>query len=456
MPFAAVDPSNGDPLRRYPSLTREQAAAAARRSHGAFLTWRDRPIEERAAPLRRAAAILRDEAPRWAALMAEEMGKPVSQGTGEAEKCAWVLEYYAEHGAAFLADRPAEVEGARAYWCAQALGTVLAIMPWNFPFWQVFRAAAPALMAGNAVLLKHAPGVPGCALACEEVLRRAGLPEGLFQNLFLEVEDVEALLDHPAVQGVTLTGSVGAGRAVAAQAGARIKKCLLELGGSDPYVVLGDADPAVAAERCVASRLINGGQSCIAAKRLIVVQTRHDAFLEAVVRRFAAVRTGDPLDPDTAMGPMARAELRDTLHRQVQESIRAGASLHLGGAVPERAGAWYPPTVLSGVGPGMPAYEEELFGPVAVVIPARDDEDALRIANDTDFGLGAAVFTGDRVRGEALAREVLEAGSVFVNDFVRSDPRLPFGGIRQSGFGRELSPLGILEFVNVKTVWVAD
>ncbi|HSG48265.1 MAG TPA: NAD-dependent succinate-semialdehyde dehydrogenase [Longimicrobiales bacterium] len=456
MPFAAVNPATGEEVRSFPSLAPEQALDAASRAGEAHLEWRTVPLDQRARMLRHAAGILREEAPRWARLMAEEMGKPVAQGESEAEKCAWVLEYYADHGADFLADRPAEgVEGARAYWSYQPLGVVLAIMPWNFPFWQVFRAAAPTLMAGNAVLLKHAPGVPGCARACAEILHRAGIPEKLFQNLFLEVEDVETLLDHPAVRAATLTGSVGAGKSVAALAGARVKKCVLELGGSDPYVVLSDADLELALERSLTSRLINTGQSCISAKRLIVVDEHHEAFLERVVERFSSVKAANPFSRDAEMGPMARTELRDGLHQQVWHSVEAGARLHVGGQVPAGPGAWYPATVLSDVGPGMPAYHEELFGPVAVVIRARDDEDAVRIANDTDFGLGAAVFTRDVVRGEALARDHMEAGAVFVNDFVRSDPRLPFGGIKESGMGRELSPLGILEFVNVKTVWVA-
>jgi len=456
MPFVAVDPASGSEIRTFPSVSLQDARAAADRAHAAHLLWRETALQDRARILRHAAGILRDEASRWGRLMAEEMGKPLAQGESEAEKCAWVLEYYAENGASFLADRPAEVEGARAWWSYRPLGTVLAIMPWNFPFWQVFRAAAPTLLAGNAVLLKHAPGVPGCAQACAEIFHRAGIPQDLFQNLFLEVEDVEGLLDHPAVRAVTLTGSVRAGKAVAALAGARIKKCVLELGGSDPYVVLSDADWEAAADTALASRLINAGQSCISAKRLIVVEEHHDAFLERVVRRFSRVRYGDPMSRDTEMGPMARTEFRDALHQQVWRSVESGARLHVGGEIPEGPGAWYPPTVLSEVGPGMPAFDEELFGPVAVVIRARNDEDALRIANDTDFGLGAAVFTRDADRGESLARNVLEAGAVFVNDFVRSDPRLPFGGIKESGMGRELSPLGILEFVNAKTIWVAE
>lgn len=457
MPFTTVNPATGETVGSHPAISLEEARTAASAAAAAVPTWRDRAFPDRAEILRRAAAILEEEADRFADLMAEEMGKPVREGRSEAKKCAWVLEYYAEHGEDFLADHPValdDVEGVEAFWCYRPLGVVLAIMPWNFPLWQVFRAAAPALMAGNGVLLKHAPNVPGCARACEEILHRAGLPPALFRNLFLAVEDTSELMAHDAVQGVSLTGSVEAGRAVAARAGELLKKCVLELGGSDPYVVLSDADVTGAAETCATARLINGGQSCIAAKRLIVVDEHHDAFVELLRDRFQAVVRGDPFDPETEMGPMAREDLREELHRQVTESVAAGARRLLGGVVPQGEGWWYPPTILTGVEAGMPAYEEELFGPVAAVIRARDDDDALRIANDTRFGLGAAVFTADPVAGRALARNRLEAGACFVNDFVRSDPRLPFGGIRESGYGRELSPLGIREFVNVKTVWV--
>lgn len=456
MSFTSVDPATGRTLRSFASHSREEALAAAEETRRAFLEWRDTSYGARAEVLRRAAAILRDRAEEWGRLMAEEMGKPLAQGVAEAEKSAWACEYYADNGAVFLADRPAEIgAGVEACWTYRPLGTVLAIMPWNFPFWQVFRAAAPALMAGNTVLLKHAPSVPGCALACESIFRDAGLAEGVFRNLFVEVDDVAALMAHDAIQGVTLTGSVRAGRAVAAEAGALLKKCVLELGGSDPYVILSDADVDLAADRCVTARALNTGQSCISSKRLIVVEPLHDDFLERVSARFTALPVGDPMEPGSELGPMARIDLRDALHDQVRRSVEAGACLHAGGVIPDRPGAWYPATVLSDVGPGMAAYHEELFGPVLVVIQARDDADAIRIANDTSFGLGAAVFTADTDRGETIARTQIEAGACFVNDFVRSDPRLPFGGVRNSGLGRELSPLGILEFTNAKTVWIA-
>lgn len=456
MPFVAVDPSTGNEIHRYESISPGIAGAAAQQCGEVQAQWGLSPFPDRARILRAAADILEDEADRWSRLMAREMGKPLAQGRSEAEKCASVLRYYADHGADLLGDRQVKVEGARAGWVYRPLGVILAVMPWNFPFWQVFRMAAPTLMAGNGVLLKHAESVPGCALATEEIFLRAGLPKGLFQNLFLEVDDVEALLDHPAVQGVSLTGSVGAGKAVAAQAGARLKRCVLELGGSDPYVVLADADPERALDRIVTSRTLNAGQSCISAKRIIVVPEHYERIREGILKRFEVLAVGDPTDEAMAMGPMARADLRDALHDQVVRSLEAGAILELGGRVPRNAGAWYPPTVLSGVTRENPAFREELFGPVAVLIQARNDAHALALANDTAFGLGAAVFTGDEARGEEIARNELHAGACFVNDFVRSDPRLPFGGIRGSGYGRELSPLGIREFVNAKTVWVAE
>jgi succinate-semialdehyde dehydrogenase/glutarate-semialdehyde dehydrogenase len=331
---------------------------------------------------------------------------------------------------------------------------VLAVMPWNFPFWQVFRFVAPALMAGNAGLLKHASNVSGCALAIEEILHAAGFPKELFRTLLVGSPRVAALIEAPQVKAVTLTGSTPAGRSVAAKAGERLKKTVLELGGSDPYLILEDADLEPAAETCVASRLINGGQSCIAAKRFIVVEPVRKRFEELFVARMRASRMGDPLEEGVDLGPQARRNLRDELHAQVRRSVERGARLVLGGTLPAGKGAYYPPTVLADVGKGMPAYDEELFGPVAALIAARDEADAVRIANDSPFGLGAAVFTRDLARGQRIAAEALEAGSCFVNSFVKSDPRLPFGGIKESGYGRELASFGIQEFVNIKTVYV--
>jgi succinate-semialdehyde dehydrogenase/glutarate-semialdehyde dehydrogenase len=432
------------------SDAREHAARAAE----AALGWRERPFLERAESLRNAAQLLRERARPYAELMAREMGKPIAEGQAELEKCAWVCEYYAENAKRFLKPQLIETEATSSYVCFEPLGVVLAIMPWNFPFWQLFRFAAPALMAGNAVLLKHSSLVPGCADALAALLHDAGVPDAVFVNLRLSREDAELLIEHDDIAAVTFTGSTGAGRAVAARAGGALKKSVLELGGSDPYLILSDADLEAAADACVASRLGNNGQSCISAKRLVAVKEVRVEFQHAVIRRMQERRFGDPLDPDTQLGPMASTALRDHLHARVQASVAAGATLMLGGAIPNRVGAWYPPTVLSNVRPGMPAYAEELFGPVAVIIEADDEEDAIRIANDTMYGLGCAIFSHDRSRAERIAKSRILAGSCFVNESVRSDPRLPFGGVKHSGYGRELSLFGIQEFVNIKTVYV--
>ena len=455
MVITSIDPTTGTPLETYEALSAEAAAAALAEVDRAFQAWRRTDIAERAGLLRAVARALRERVDALAGLMTKEMGKPITQGRAEVQKCAWVCDYYAEHGAAFLTPEEIVTDARRSLVAYQPLGVVLAVMPWNFPLWQVFRAAVPALMAGNGMALKHASNVPGCALAIEQVIRDAGAPEHLFRTLLVGSAGVARLIDHPAVRGVTLTGSTPAGRAVAAHAGAMLKKTVLELGGSDPYVILEDADLDRAAETCVAGRLINTGQSCIAAKRFIVVRPVLAAFERRFVAGMASKTMGDPAGEDVDLGPLARHDLRDELHRQVEDSIHAGARLLLGGRIPDSAGAFYPPTVLSDVTKGMPAYEEELFGPVAAIIPVGDEEEAIRVANDSPFGLGAAVFTRDLERGERIATTRLEAGSCFVNAFVKSDPRLPFGGIKDSGYGRELGMFGIREFVNVKTVYVA-
>jgi succinate-semialdehyde dehydrogenase/glutarate-semialdehyde dehydrogenase len=385
--------------------------------------------------------------------MALEMGKPLKQGIAEAEKCAWACEYYAEHAASHLTPEIVKTDASKSYVEFDPLGVVLAVMPWNFPFWQVFRFAAPALMAGNAGVLKHASNVPGCAVAIEELLHQAGLPKGVFRTLLVGSEQVKAIIEHPLIRAVTLTGSTPAGKAVAAQAGGVVKKVVLELGGSDPYIVLEDADLDLAVNTCVTSRLINSGQSCVNAKRFIITKPLVDTFTDRLVSAMRSKKMGDPLVDDTDVGPQARTDLRDDLHKQVMGSIAKGATLLLGGEVPPGKGSFYPPTVLANVSKGMPAYDEELFGPVAAIIAARDESEAVRIANDSSFGLGAAVFTKDTARGERLARE-LEAGCAFVNALVASDPRLPFGGIKESGYGRELGTYGIKEFVNLKTVYI--
>ena len=421
----------------------------------AFNVWRRVTLSDRAERLRALGAKLREREAEYAALMTREMGKPLAQASGEVKKCALACDYYADNSVEFLADSVIESDAARSFVTYQPLGVVLAIMPWNFPFWQVIRFAAPALTAGNTCILKHAPNVTGCARALEELFRDSGYPEHVFRTLVVDVGAVEPVIRDNRIKAVTLTGSNRAGEAVAAAAGASIKKTVLELGGSDPSVILADADVETAATECTTSRLSNAGQSCIAAKRLIVVNDVRDEFEARIIEKMAEAEMGDPTDPDTTVGPLARADLRDNLHRQVSESLANGARLLMGGEVPDPPGFFYPPTVLTDVGPGTPAYEEELFGPVAAIIPVADETEALRVANDTIYGLSASVYTRDEEKGRRIAAELLDAGGCFVNTFSRSDPRLPFGGIKQSGYGRELSAFGIREFVNVKTVWVA-
>lgn len=454
MSFTAINPATGETLRTYDETPSDEVERILQGAHDAYRSWRETSFDDRTERLRALGALLRERKGEFAELMTTEMGKPTGQAVAEAEKCAWVADYYAENAADFLAPVEVETDASMSYWTYKPLGVVLGIMPWNFPFWQVIRFATPAMTAGNAALLKHAPSVPGCAEALEQLYHDAGYPEALFRNLFVDTDTVGRLIDDARVQGVSLTGSVRAGKAVARQAGAALKKCVLELGGSDPSVVLADADLDATVASCVQGRLLNTGQSCIAAKRFVVVDEIREDFEEAVVRRMSAAPMGGPSDAGTELGPMAREDLRDGLHDQVRRSVDAGARLVMGGEVPDRPGWWYPATVLADVGPGMPAYSEELFGPVATVIPAEDEEDALRIANDTRFGLGAAVYTSDSDKGERIAADGLEAGNCFVNGIVKSDPRLPFGGIKESGWGRELSPLGIREFTNTKTVWV--
>lgn len=417
--------------------------------------WAHVAVADRAAPMMRAAELLEESRESLAELMALEMGKPVAQGRGEVDKCAWVCRHYAEKTPEILADIHIEADRAKSYVAYRPLGVVLAVMPWNFPLWQVFRFAAPALMAGNGGLLKHASNVTGCSLEIDRIFTEAGFPDGLFRSLVLPSSRVDEVLEHPGVVAATLTGSDPAGRAVARKAGSLLKKTVLELGGSDPYIVLADADLERAAATCAASRLINGGQSCISAKRFIVERPVVDEFVELMASKLSTAVVGDPLDEDTTLGPMARVDLRDELHAQVEASTSAGAKLVLGGKIAGGKGAFYPPTLLAGVEDGMAVYREETFGPVAAVISADSADHAVEIANDSEFGLGAAIFTSDVDRGEEIARDRLEAGACFVNAFVASDPRLPFGGIKMSGYGRELADLGMKEFLNAKTVVVA-
>ncbi|MCC6772144.1 MAG: NAD-dependent succinate-semialdehyde dehydrogenase [Gemmatimonadaceae bacterium] len=454
MSHTAINPTTGETIATHADLTSPELRRAIAATQRAFLRWQQVPMQARADLMRTAARLLRGRAASFAELMAREMGKPLAQGRGEAEKCAWVCEYYADHAAAFLKPEHIVTDAARSYVTYRPLGIVFAIMPWNFPFWQVFRFAAPALMGGNAALLKHAPNVPGCALAIEQLFRDAGFPADLFRTLFISVPQSKQVIRHRHVAAVTLTGSTGAGKAVAKEAGARLKKCVLELGGSDPYLILEDADFDLAIEACATSRLLNSGQSCIAAKRFLVVEPIRAEFERRFVARMGRAVVGDPFRDGVDVGPQARADLRDTLHDQVHRSVAAGARLLLGGTLPGGPGYFYPATVLTDVAKGMPAYNEEFFGPVASIIPVKDERAGIKVANDTSFGLGAAVFTRDLARGERIAANELQAGACFVNAFVKSDPRLPFGGIKESGFGRELSRHGLLEFQNAKTVYV--
>lgn len=454
MTITTMNPSTGEDLTTYEVTTPDEVDAAIRMADARQQLWKREDFATRAAVLERVADLLDERADDLATLMAHEMGKPVVGGRGEVEKCAWACRHYATHAEDYLADVSISTDRTKSYAHHRPLGVVLAVMPWNFPLWQVIRFAAPALMAGNAALLKHASGVTGSALEIDRLFADAGAPEGLFRTLVVPSARVAGILEHPLVRAVTLTGSGPAGAAVAAKAGSLLKKSVLELGGSDPYVVLADADLDLAAEACANSRLINGGQSCISAKRFIVEEPVHDEFLEKFTAHITAKSMGDPLHEDTDYGPQARVELRDELHEQVEQSAGAGARIVCGGEIPDEPGAWYPATVLAGVEPGMAVYDEETFGPVAAVISASDEHECIRIANDTEFGLGAAIFTADVERGERIAAEDIDAGSCFVNAFVASDPRLPFGGIKASGYGRELADLGIKEFVNIKTVVV--
>ena len=449
-----VNPATGEPGRSYDQHTLEEAQAAAAAGHKAFLEWRRTSFADRAAIVRKAGELLRARKDEHARLMTEEMGKPLDDGRAEIEKCANNCDWFAEHAEEYLADEPRDIGGPEAFVTFNPLGVVLAVMPWNFPFWQVFRFAAPAVMAGNGALLKHASNVPGCALAIEQVLHDAGVPRDLFRTLLLPSSEVEQLIKDPNIAAVTLTGSVAAGRSVATAAGSVLKKCVLELGGSDAYIVLEDADIRAAAKVAATARMVNGGQSCIAGKRFIVVRSVLEQFEAALVDAMRGYEMGDPAKEGTKLGPMQSVKARDEIHRQVSESVRKGARLLLGGKLPDRPGAWYPATVLTNVLPGQPAHDEEVFGPVAAIIAAEDEKDAIRVANASEFGLGSGVLTGNPDRGRRIAAEDLDAGLSFVNENVRSDPRMPFGGVKHSGYGRECSEFGIREFTNIKSVHV--
>jgi len=463
-PLQTVDPATGEKGKAYQPHALAEAKGIAADAAAAQRLWRKTPMAERAGLMHAAAQVLRNNKSRYAKLMTSEMGKTVTEALAEVEKCAWTADYFADHAAAFLAPRPQNLtEGhaaagpaPRAFVTFNPLGVVLAIMPWNFPFWQAMRFCAPHLMAGNGGVLKHASNVPGCALALEEVFREAGFPRNLFRTVLISSQQVKSLIEDPSIAAVTLTGSVNAGRAVAAAAGAVLKKTVLELGGSDAYIVLEDADIERAAKICAAARMINAGQSCIAGKRFVVVEAVRPAFEAAFVEEMRHYVFGDPNDPATRLGPLQSVKARDEIAEQVRRSVALGARVLLGSEVPKRPGAWYPATVLSSVIAGQPAHDEELFGPVAAIIRANDEADAIRIVNDTRFGLGSAVLTQDLARGERIAANELDSGLAFVNQSVRSDARLPFGGVKESGYGRELSEFGIYEFCNIKSVFVQE
>ncbi|HEY1874449.1 MAG TPA: NAD-dependent succinate-semialdehyde dehydrogenase [Steroidobacteraceae bacterium] len=462
--FQTVNPATGENGKAYRAHTLDEARKIAAACATAQKEWRRTPIAERGKLMHAAAGVMRANKARYAALMTAEMGKPITDGLSEIEKCAATADYFAAHAATFLAPRRQDMSeghtgpGAvpKAFVTFNPLGVVLAVIPWNFPFWQAMRFCAPHLMAGNGGVLKHASNVPGCALALEEIFREAGFPQDLFRTVLISSQQVKPLIEDPSIAAVTLTGSVNAGKAVAVAAGAVLKKTVLELGGSDGYIVLEDADIARAAQVCAAARMINAGQSCIAGKRFVVVESVRPAFERAFVEAMRGYAFGDPNEPGTRLGPLQSVKARDELAEQVERSVAGGARVLLGGEVPKRAGAWYPATVLTNVTSGQPAHDEELFGPVAAVIGARDEADAIRIVNDTNFGLGNAVLTRDLARGERIAANELDSGLAFVNQSVRSDARLPFGGVKESGYGRELSEFGIYEFCNIKTVFVQE
>ncbi len=450
----AVNPATGEAVESYEDHSEADVDEALDRATETFPEWKERPLREREQLLEDAGEVLRENKREYAEIMAREMGKPIDQGVSEVEKCAWACDHYAENASSYLEpEHHPSPPGATVKTVYEPLGPVLAVMPWNFPFWQVFRFAAPYVTAGNVGLLKHASNVPGCAMAIEEVFREAGYPEGVFQSLLIPSDLVDDVIEDDRLRAATLTGSGPAGQSVAATAGENLKKTVLELGGSDPFVVLDDADVDAAAETGAWARNQNAGQSCIAAKRFIVHADVYDDFLDRFVDEIESLTVGDPTDEDVDVGPQARQDLMEDLHEQVEDSVEAGATVVTGGEPMDREGAFYPPTVLTDVPEGCPADDEELFGPVAAVWEVADDDAAVEKANDTQFGLGASVWTEDRERGEGIARRI-DAGCTYVNQLVKSDPRVPFGGVKESGYGRELSEAGIHEFVNRKTVWV--
>jgi succinate-semialdehyde dehydrogenase / glutarate-semialdehyde dehydrogenase len=460
MGIATINPATGATLKEFAALTGAEIDSKLALAQQRFETYRYTTFEQRATWLHRASEILIEQKERLGAVMTQEMGKPLAAAVAEVEKSAWVCRYYADHAAQFLADQPVETDASHSFICYQPLGIILAVMPWNFPFWQVFRFAAPALMAGNVGLLKHASNVPQSALEIEAVLTQAGFPAGAFQTLLIGAEQVTQVINDDRVKAAALTGSEPAGASLASAAGKQIKKTVLELGGSDPFIVLESADLDAAVATAVTARMINNGQSCIAAKRFIIQDTIADAFNERLVQRYAALKLGDPMHPDTDVGPLATPTILKELDAQVRAGVASGGKLLIGGDLDAitlsselQQGNFYPPTILADLPPDSPTRQEEFFGPVALLFRVPNLESAIQLANETSFGLGASAWSQEPAEIERLARD-LEAGSVFINGMVKSDPRLPFGGIKRSGYGRELGAEGIREFVNIKTVWM--
>ena len=450
----SINPSNSELIASYEEMTKEEVKIIISDVNSAYQKWRLTSFSHRAQLMKNAAEILQDRKEDLGGLMTFEMGKPFLQAVAEANKCASVCEYYADNAERILENQIIETDASKSYVAYRPIGIVLAVMPWNFPFWQVLRFAAPALMAGNVGVLKHASNVQGCALEIEKIFQDAGFPKNVFRTLVIGSKDVKEVIENPHVKAVTLTGSTPAGKAVASQAGAVLKKTVLELGGSDPYIILEDADLDQAITACMIGRFLNTGQSCIAAKRFIVIESILNEFRTKLLEAMKTQKWGDPFDEDVNIGPMVNIWSRDEVHEQVTASIEKGADLLVGGIIPDVEGAFYPATLLDNVRPGMPAFDDEIFGPVASIISVNNEKEAIQLANQTSFGLGGAVFTKDIERGEKIAANDIEAGCCFVNDFVRSDPRLPFGGIKESGYGRELSEAGIREFTNMKTVYI--
>lgn len=453
MAIQTINPATGELIREFDTMTEGEIKFIINNVQRAFINWKDESYSDRSKLMLKAAKVLRDKKEKYGEILTLEMGKPFLQAVAEVEKCAWVCEYYAENTEKILAKEIIETDASESYVQFDPVGIILAIMPWNFPFWQTFRFAAPALMAGNACLLKHASNVPQCALAIEEIFKLAGFPENIFKTLLIGAEEVKEVIKNPNVKGATLTGSETAGKKVAEACGSVLKKTVMELGGSDPFIILNDADIDKAVDVGVFARIMNNGQSCIAAKRFILVDEIADEFENKFIEKMEEVIVGDPMDKKTELGPLAREDLLLELHAQVMASVEKGAKILTGGKRLDRPGYYYPPTVLSNVKKGMVAYEQELFGPVSIIIRAKDEDEAIQIANDTEFGLGASLWSEDTEKAKKLATKI-EAGSIFINGLVKSDPRLPFGGINISGYGRELSHYGTKEFVNIKTVWI--